>query len=293
MPVRGGPRTAPALGEVGLAAAPRRRRAVRRPRPVRPSRCRACRRPSPSCPRATASRPSTATTQGMPSWRAMIAVWLVGPPSVVASATTSEASRPAVSTGARSSAHRIDGTSGTGTPGSGSPIEFGDDAVADVAQIGHALGHQPAQLGEHRDELVDGRRHRAAPRDCPRRSASRLPRSRRGPAPASPVVASTSDAAPDGVGGALAEPVRHCRGRRGEPRRLARALRLAEGGAEVRRRRRGARRGDHRRVLHTRHRGDAAGGRCAAAGVSSTWMTMWRSCEPGYKNPLTSQHTQG
>ena len=33
-----------------------------------------------------------------------------------------EASRPAVSTGARSSAHRIDGTSGTGTPGSGSPL---------------------------------------------------------------------------------------------------------------------------------------------------------------------------
>ena len=58
----------------------------------------------------------------MPSWRAMIAVWLVGPPSVVASATTSLGSRPAVSAGARSSAHRIDGTSGTGTPGSGSPL---------------------------------------------------------------------------------------------------------------------------------------------------------------------------
>ncbi len=73
-------------------------------------------------PAGTASRPSTATTHGMPSCRAMIAVWLVGPPSVVASATTNDASSPAVSTGARSSAHRIDGTSGTGTPGSGRPV---------------------------------------------------------------------------------------------------------------------------------------------------------------------------
>ena len=86
----------------------------------------------------------------------MIAVWLVGPPSVVASATTSAGSRPAVSAGARSSAHRIDGTAGTGTPGSGRPLSSAIDAVADVAQVGHAFGHQPAELGEHVDELVDG-----------------------------------------------------------------------------------------------------------------------------------------
>ena len=42
-------------------------------------------------------------------------------PSVVASPTTREASRPAVSTGARSSAHKIDGCCGCGTPGSGRP----------------------------------------------------------------------------------------------------------------------------------------------------------------------------
>ena len=52
----------------------------------------------------------------------MMAVWLVGPPSVVASATTNAGSSPAVSAGARSSAHRIDGSSGTGTPGSGRPL---------------------------------------------------------------------------------------------------------------------------------------------------------------------------
>ena len=73
-------------------------------------------------PAGTSSSPLTATTQGMPSWRAMIAVWLVGPPRVVARPTTSVGSRPAVSAGARSSAHRIEGSAGTGTPGSGRPL---------------------------------------------------------------------------------------------------------------------------------------------------------------------------
>ena len=72
-------------------------------------------------PAATSSRPGTATTHGMPSWRAMIAVWLVGPPSEVARPTTRCGSRLAVSAGARSSAHRIDGSTGIGTPGSGRP----------------------------------------------------------------------------------------------------------------------------------------------------------------------------
>ena len=52
----------------------------------------------------------------------MIAVWLVGPPSVVARPMIRAGSRPAVSAGARSGAHRIDGTSGVGTPGSGNPL---------------------------------------------------------------------------------------------------------------------------------------------------------------------------
>ena len=38
--------------------------------------------------------------------------------------------------------------------------EFGDDAVADVPQIGDAFGHQAAELGEHVDELVDRCDHR-------------------------------------------------------------------------------------------------------------------------------------
>ena len=43
----------------------------------------------------------------------------------------------------------------------GQAAEFGDDPVADVPQIGDAFGHQPAELGEEVDELIDGRHHGA------------------------------------------------------------------------------------------------------------------------------------
>ena len=72
-------------------------------------------------PAATVRAPAVPTTHGIPSWRAMIAVWLVGPPRSVTSATTTAGSRPAVSEGARSSATRTEGRSGVGTPGSGTP----------------------------------------------------------------------------------------------------------------------------------------------------------------------------
>ncbi len=68
--------------------------------------------------------PAAPTTQGMPSWRAMIAVWLVAPPRSVTSAATSAGSSPEVSLGARSSATRIDGSVGVGTPGAGSPTRW-------------------------------------------------------------------------------------------------------------------------------------------------------------------------
>ncbi len=66
-------------------------------------------------------RSATPTTHGMPSWRAMMAVWLVVPPRRIAMATMRAGSRPAVSAGARSSANSTDGSSGSGTPGSGTP----------------------------------------------------------------------------------------------------------------------------------------------------------------------------
>ena len=104
--------------------------------------------------------PAAPTTHGMPSWRAMIAVWLVAPPRSVTSAVTSSGSSPEVSLGARSSATRIDGSVGVGTPGGGLADEVGDDAALDVAQVGDPLGHQAAHGGEDRDELLDRALHR-------------------------------------------------------------------------------------------------------------------------------------
>ena len=103
--------------------------------------------------------PAAPTTHGMPSWRAMIAVWLVAPPRSVTSAVTSAGSRPEVSLGARSSATRIDGSLGVGHARLGLADEVGDDAALDVAQVGDALGHQAAHGGEDRDELVDRALH--------------------------------------------------------------------------------------------------------------------------------------
>ena len=137
------------------------------------------------------SSTSAATTQGMPSWRAMIAVWLVGPPRLVASAITLVGSSPAVSAGARSSATRTDGDVGHRDAGLGQPLQLGDDAAAEVAQVGDALGHQAAELLEHRRELVDrgsrrGLGRRAAGDRLVDRLAQTLVRRPGRPAPTAP-----------------------------------------------------------------------------------------------------------
>ena len=54
----------------------------------------------------------------------MIAVWLVGPPRSVTSATTSSGSRPAVSAGREVLGDEHRGLDGVGTPGSGSPTRW-------------------------------------------------------------------------------------------------------------------------------------------------------------------------
>ena len=110
-------------------------------------------------PLAISRAPAVPTTQGMASWRAMIAVWLVGPPFSVTRACTTSGSSPAVSAGARSSATSTTGVAGSDTPGSGSPDEVRDDAAFDVAQVGRPLGHQAAHAREDRDELLDGAVH--------------------------------------------------------------------------------------------------------------------------------------
>ena len=75
-------------------------------------------------PAGISMAPVAPTTQGRPSWRAMIAVWLVGPPRSVTRPSTRPGSSTAVSEGARSSATSTDGSRGVGTPGSGSPTMF-------------------------------------------------------------------------------------------------------------------------------------------------------------------------
>ena len=72
-------------------------------------------------PSATLSAPEAATTAGTPSVRARIAVWLVGPPSVVTKPSTFSGSTVAVSAGARSRATRMNGWPGSGMPGIGTP----------------------------------------------------------------------------------------------------------------------------------------------------------------------------
>ena len=70
-----------------------------------------------SCPSTRSAAPATRTTHGMPSWPAMIAVWLVGPPSSVTIASVMPRSSAAVSAGARSLATTTEGTRSSGTPG--------------------------------------------------------------------------------------------------------------------------------------------------------------------------------
>ena len=208
----------------------------------------------------------------------MIAVWLVGPPSVVASATTSEASSPAVSTGARSSAHRIDGTSGTGTPGSGSPRSSAMTRSRMSRRSVTRSAISPPSWVNIVDELVDGAGHRAHRGVALADPLLGGARSRPGPARGSPSSASTSDAAPEACVGPLAQPLGDGRGGRGEPRHLARAGPASPSSAAPRRVVDGGplARPDHRCVLHTADGGnalqDGSGSRRKSMGV--TWSTM-------------------
>ena len=139
--------------------------------------------------------PLTATTHGIASWRAMIAVWLVGPPRLVASATTSAGSRPAVSAGARSSAHRIDGSAGVGTPGSGTPTSSAMTRSRMSCRSVTRSAIRPPICGEQVDELLDRRLRGATAGAPPLICFSAAPSQARSWA-SEAVAASTSDAAP-------------------------------------------------------------------------------------------------
>ena len=180
------------------------------------------RRPATGSRTGPSIAPAVPTTQGMPSWRAMIAVWLVGPPRSVTSATTSAGVEPGgVGRGeVLGDQHRRLG--GRGDAGLGLADQVGDDPALDVAQVGDPLGHQAAHLGEDADELVDGRARRRPGRRRLRsclRTAERSPLSRARPA----LAVSTSAAAPDGLVGLAGEAVGHRR-RRVVVRRQRRVL---------------------------------------------------------------------
>ena len=178
--------------------------------------------------------PVTATTHGMPSWRAMIAVWLVGPPSVVASPTISAGSRPAVSAGARSSAHRIDGTSGTGTPGSGRPLSSAMTRSRMSRRSVTRSAISPPSLGEQVDELLGGLGHGAH-----RRGATGDPLL--GGAEPGPVLRQRRGRRQHlrrragRVRRPVAKPVGDGRGGRAEPRRLGGAVGFVDIGRPARR----------------------------------------------------------
>ena len=161
-------------------------------------------------PAGTSSRPPTATTQGSPSCRAMIAVWLVVPPEPGGQPDRPGPGRgPAVSAGARSSASSTDGHVGARDARLPLPGQLGDDAVPDVADVGDPLGHQAAERGEQVDELLGrlapSRPRRGAPASIRCSTAPRSARSRAMPA----VVVSTSALTPVAAAARAGQPAGH------------------------------------------------------------------------------------
>ena len=127
----------------------------------RPRRCRRCRRPAAGCRPPTASAPAVPTTQGMPSCRAMIAVWLVGPPRSVTSASDDRRVE-AGGVGRREvlgHQHRRP-SAGVGTPGSGSPTRWATTRRSMSRRSVTRSAIRPPMLVNTRDELLDRRVHR-------------------------------------------------------------------------------------------------------------------------------------
>jgi hypothetical protein len=132
--------------------------------------------------------------------------------------------------------------------GLGQAAELGDDAVADVPQIGDPLGHQAAELGEHVDELLGCCNHRRDGR------CAVLDALLRGPQPGTVLRQRRGGGkhlrrGAGRVGGAVAKPVRDGTGGCRETRGLGRAVGFLYiclvGDVDHRR----SARPDHRRVL--------------------------------------------
>ncbi len=149
--------------------------------------------------------PAVPTTHGMPSWRAMIAVWLVGPPRSVTRPTTSDGCRPAVSEGARSSATRMAGSVGVGTPGSGSPTRRATTrrSMSRRSVTRSAISPpMPVKMLANWSTAACTELSRSSPDRSALRTAPRKPLSRARPA----LAVRTSAAAPDALAALAANP---------------------------------------------------------------------------------------
>ena len=229
----------------------------------------------------------------------MIAVWLVGPPSVVASATTSAGSRPAVSAGARSSASRTDGTAGSGTPGSGSPLSSAmtrsrmsrrsvtRSAISPPSWVKRSTNWSTAATTARTAGVPLLICFSAAPNHA--RSCASVA-----------VAASTSDAAPVACAARSRSRSATALGGSGESGRLRRALRLVDVGRRLRPRRvpEGGRGGSPGRTECRRQPGRPAK-RCPQVGRRTrdpravTWAAMRRSCEADYKPTIDKSTRSG
>ena len=106
----------------------------------------------------------------------MIAVWLVGPPRSVTSATHDRRVQAGGVGGGEVLGHQHRGALGRRHAGLGLADEVRDHPALDVAQVGHPLGHQAAHAGEDRDELLDAGVHRASRSSPERRCLRTAPR---------------------------------------------------------------------------------------------------------------------
>ena len=105
-------------------------------------------------PSAMSSAPATATTHGMPSDRARIAVWAVGPPPAVTIAQDVRGVQPCGVGGGEIPRHQHERRSGVGDAGRPQAQQLRDDPVPHVLHVPRPVGEHPAQRPElFRDQL--------------------------------------------------------------------------------------------------------------------------------------------
>ena len=116
-------------------------------------------------PSSSASTRRARTTAGMPSARARIAVWLVGPPSSVTKASTARVEVGRVRRG-EVAGDQHERVPGVGDARRGHAEQLADDAVAHVLDVARPRADVAAGAGEQVAERVGGVPHGARRRDA-------------------------------------------------------------------------------------------------------------------------------